>query len=80
MQTLNTGNAVSGLNYTANFFSGGCRRVRRDVPLDRIPDFFRSDRQLRHGVLLSVSGRSAAMVLVCYWYLQLSCGSFKSCA
>ncbi|CAB4945516.1 unannotated protein [freshwater metagenome] len=57
MESFDAGNAVAGLDDTTNLFTGGCRRVRRDVPLDRIPDLFRSDRQLRHGVLLSFSAR-----------------------
>jgi hypothetical protein len=61
VKSFDSGDSVTGLKDTANFFSGGCRRVRRDVPLDRFPDFFRSDRQLRHGVLLSVSDRGAAV-------------------
>ncbi|CAB4864703.1 unannotated protein [freshwater metagenome] len=55
VEAFNAGNAVAGLDDSSNLFTGGCRRVRRDVPLDRIPDLFRSDRQLRHGVLLSFS-------------------------
>ena len=55
MEAFDASDAVSGLDDATNLFTGGCRRVRRDVPLDRIPDLFRPDRQLRHGVLLSFS-------------------------
>ncbi len=59
VEALDARDAVAGLHDAADLFAGGARRVRRDVPLDRIPDLFRPDRQLRHGVLLSFSARGA---------------------
>ena len=62
VETLDARDAVTGLHDATDLFAGGARRVRRDVPLDRIPDLFRPDRQLRHGVLLSFSARGAGDV------------------
>ena len=50
VQALDASDAVTGLDDSSDLFASGLRRVRRDVPLDRIPDFLRPDRQLRHGV------------------------------
>ena len=62
VEAFDAGNAIADLRDATNFFSGGGRRVRRDVPLDRIPDLFRPDRQLRHGVLLSFVGPAVRAV------------------
>ena len=50
VQALDASDAVTCLDDATDLFASGLRRVRRDVPLDRIPDLLRPDRQLRHGM------------------------------
>ena len=52
MQTLDTRDAVAGLEDTAHFLARRGRRVGRDVSLDRFADLLRSDRKLRHSCSL----------------------------
>ncbi|SKV10651.1 Uncharacterised protein [Mycobacteroides abscessus subsp. abscessus] len=63
-QTLDVGDAVTGVGDDADFFAGGVGRERRDVLLDRAGDIRRGDRQLCHGFSSSCSSIGVGLMVV----------------
>src|SRR5699024_1022172 len=74
-ETLDVGDAVTGVGDAADLFAGGrARVVGPHVAVQGVPDLLRTDRKLRHDVFSSLPAVLWAEWVVCMVVLKASAG------